>query len=44
MNFLLDTLKSASLHVHAVWLAIAYIAVIVAMAVLISLYTFWMLK
>ncbi len=33
MNFLLDTLKSASLHVHAVWLAIAYIAVIVAMAV-----------
>ena len=33
MNFLLDTLKSASLHVHAVWLALAYIAVIIAMAV-----------
>ena len=33
MNFLIDTLKSASLHVHAVWLALAYIAVIIAMAV-----------
>lgn len=33
MNFLIDTLKGASLHVHAVWLALAYIAVIIAMAV-----------
>lgn len=33
MNFLVETLKNASLHIHAVWLAIAYIAVILAMAV-----------
>ena len=33
MQFLIETLKNASLHVHAVWLAIAYIAVILAMAV-----------
>ena len=28
MEFLIETLKNASLHIHAVWLAIAYIAVI----------------
>ena len=33
MEFLLETLKGASLHVHAVWLALTYIAVILAMAV-----------
>ena len=33
MEFFLETLKNASLHIHAVWLAIAYIAVILAMAV-----------
>ena len=33
MEFLIETLKNASLHVHAVWLVIAYIAVILAMAV-----------
>ena len=33
MEFLVETLKNASLHIHAVWLAIAYIAVILAMAV-----------
>ena len=33
MDFFLETLKNASLHIHAVWLAIAYIAVILAMAV-----------
>ena len=33
MNFFLETLKNASLHVHAVWLTITYIAVILAMAV-----------
>ena len=32
MEFLVETLKNASLHIHAVWLAIAYIAVILAMA------------
>lgn len=25
MDFLIETLKNASLHIHAVWLAIAYI-------------------
>ena len=25
MEFLIETLKNASLHIHAVWLAIAYI-------------------
>ena len=33
MEFLIETLKGASLHVHAVWLALTYIAVILAMAV-----------
>ena len=33
MEIFYDTLKNASLHIHAVWLAIAYIAVIIAMAV-----------
>ena len=33
MEFLVETLKNASLHIHAVWLAIAYIAVILAMAI-----------
>ncbi len=33
MEFLLETLKGASLHVHAVWLALTYIAVILAMSV-----------
>ena len=33
MEFLVETLKNASLHINAVWLAIAYIAVILAMAV-----------
>ena len=33
MEFLIETLKNASLHIHAVWLAIAYIVVILAMAV-----------
>ena len=33
MEFLIDTLKNASLHVHAVWLALTYIAVILAMAI-----------
>ena len=33
MEIFFDTLKNASLHIHAVWLAIAYIAVIIAMAV-----------
>ena len=32
MEFLVETLKNASLHIHAVWLAIAYIAVIVTQA------------
>ena len=33
MNFILETFKNASLHIHAVWLALTYIAVILAMAV-----------
>ena len=33
MDFFVETLKNASLHIHAVWLAIAYIAVILAMTV-----------
>ena len=33
MDFFVETLKNASLHIHAVWLAIAYVAVILAMAV-----------
>ena len=33
MDFLLETFKNASLHVHAVWLALTYIAVILAMAI-----------
>ena len=33
MEFLLETLKGASLHVPAVWLALTYIAVILAMSV-----------
>ena len=33
MEFLIETLKGASLHVHAVWLALTYIAVILAMSV-----------
>ena len=33
MEFLIETLKNASLHVHAVWLALTYIAVILAMTV-----------
>ncbi len=33
MQFLIETFKNASLHIHAVWLALAYIAVIIAMAV-----------
>ena len=32
MDFLLETFKNASLHVHAVWLALTYVAVILAMA------------
>ena len=27
MDFLIETLKNASLHIHALWLTIAYIAV-----------------
>ena len=30
MDFFIETIKNASLHIHAVWLAIAYIAVILA--------------
>lgn len=30
MEFLIVTLKNASLHVHAVWLALTYIAVVLA--------------
>ena len=33
MQFFLETMKNASLHIHAVWLALTYIAVILAMAV-----------
>ena len=33
MEFLIETLKGASLHVHAVWLGLTYIAVILAMSV-----------
>ena len=33
MDFLLETFKNASLHVHAVWLALTYVAVILAMAI-----------
>ena len=33
MEIFIETMKGASLHIHAVWLAIAYIAVILAMAV-----------
>ena len=33
MEFLLETFKNASLHVHAVWLALTYVAVILAMAI-----------
>ena len=33
MDLFVETLKNASLHIHAVWLAIAYVAVILAMAV-----------
>ena len=33
MDFFVETLKNASLHIHAVWLAIAYVAVILAMTV-----------
>ena len=33
MDFFVETLKNASLHIHAVWLALTYIAVILAMAV-----------
>ncbi|MBP5561912.1 MAG: hypothetical protein J6X70_08975 [Muribaculaceae bacterium] len=33
MDFFVETLKNASLHVHAVWLALTYIAVILAMAI-----------
>ena len=33
MDFFIETIKNASLHIHAVWLAIAYIAVILAMTV-----------
>ena len=33
MTVIVDTLKSASLSAHAVWLAVTYVAVILAMAV-----------
>ena len=33
MEIFFDTLKNASLHIHAVWLALTYIAVILAMAI-----------
>ena len=33
MQFIFDTLKNASIHTQAVWLALAYMAVVVAMAV-----------
>ena len=33
MELFLETMKNASLHIHAVWLALTYIAVILAMAV-----------
>ena len=33
MDFLLETFKNASLHVHAVWLALTYVAVILAMTI-----------
>ena len=33
MDFFIETIKNASLHVHAVWLALTYVAVILAMTV-----------
>ena len=33
MEIFIETMKGASLHIHAVWLALTYIAVILAMAV-----------
>ena len=33
MEFFVETIKNASLHVHAVWLALTYVAVILAMAI-----------
>ena len=33
MDFLLETFKNASLHIHAVWLALTYVAVILAMTI-----------
>ena len=33
MEIFIETMKGASLHVHAVWLALTYIAVILAMAI-----------
>ena len=33
MDFFIETIKNASLHVHAVWLALTYVAVILAMAI-----------
>lgn len=33
MEIIVETIKGASLHVHAVWLALTYIAVILAMAI-----------
>ena len=33
MDFFFETMRNAQLHVHAVWLALTYIAVILAMAV-----------
>ena len=33
MEIFIETMKGASLHIHAVWLALTYIAVILAMAI-----------
>lgn len=33
MGFFVETLKNASFHIHSVWNAIAYVAVILAMTV-----------
>ena len=33
MEIFIETMKRASLHIHAVWLALTYIAVILAMAI-----------
>ena len=33
MEIFIESMKGASLHIHAVWLALTYIAVILAMAI-----------